>query len=60
MFLKGFKTIFQDTEEKMIEIMTKSEKHLVCNVNKNPKKHISLMTIETIILLTNTCQRVLL
>ena len=43
MFLKGFKTIFQDTEKKMIEIMEKSERsYLVCNVTKNTKKHIQL------------------
>ena len=43
MFLKGHKTIFQDTEKKMIEIMEKSERsYLVCNVTKNTKKHIQL------------------
>ena len=41
--LKGHKTIFQDTEKKMIEIMEKSERsYLVCNVTKNAKKHIQL------------------
>ena len=41
--LKCFKTIFQDTEKKMIEIMEKSERsYLVCNVTKNTKKHIQL------------------
>ena len=40
MSLKGFKTIFQDNEKKMIEIMEKSERsYLVCNVTKNAKKH---------------------
>ena len=43
MSLKCFKTIFQDTEKKMIEIMEKSERsYLVCNVTKNTKKHIQL------------------
>ena len=43
MFLKCFKTIFQDTEKKVIEIMEKSERsYLVCNVTKNTKKHIQL------------------
>ena len=43
MRLKGFKTIFQDTEKKMIEIMVKSERsYLVCNVTKRAKKHIQL------------------
>ena len=43
MFLKYFKTVFQDTEKKMIEIMEKSERsYLVCNVTKNTKKHIQL------------------
>ena len=43
MSLKCFKTIFQDTEKKMIEIMKKSERsYLVCNVTKNIKKHIQL------------------
>ena len=43
MFLKCFKTIFQDTEQKMIEIMEKSERsYLVCNVTKNTKKQIQL------------------
>ena len=61
--LKGFKAIFQDTEKKMVEIMEKSERsYLVCNVTKNAKKHIvvSLMIRETTVLLTNTCQTVLL
>ena len=41
--LKCFKTIFQDTEKKMIEIMEKSERsYLVCNVTKNTKKHTQL------------------
>ena len=41
--LKDFKTIFQDTEKNMIEIMEKSEKsYLVCNVTKNTKKHTQL------------------
>ena len=35
MFLKGFKTIFRDTEEKVIEIMEKNERsYLVYNVTK--------------------------
>ena len=43
MSLKYFKTVFQDTEKKMIEIMEKSERsNLVCNVTKNTKKHIQL------------------
>ena len=43
MSLKYFKTIIQDTEKKMIEIMEKSERsYLVCNVTKNTKKHIQL------------------
>ena len=43
MSLKCFKTIFQDTEKKMIEIMEKSEKsYLVGNVTKNATKHIQL------------------
>ena len=43
MSLKGFKTIFQDTEKKMIKIMEKSERsYLVCNVTKNTKKHTQL------------------
>ena len=41
--LKCFKTIFQDTEKKVIEIMEKSERsYLVCNVTKNTKKQIQL------------------
>ena len=41
--LKGFKTLFQDTEKKVIEIMEKSERsYLVCNVTKNAKKHTQL------------------
>ena len=41
--LKGFKTIFQDTEKKVIKIMEKSERsYQVCNVTKNTKKHIQL------------------
>ena len=43
MSLKCFKTIFQDTEKKMIEIMEKSERsYLVCNVTKNTKRHTQL------------------
>ena len=43
MSLKCFKTIFQDTEKKMIEIMEKNERsYLDCNVTKNTKKHIQL------------------
>lgn len=38
---KGFKTILQHTEIKMIEIMANCERsYLVCNVTKNAKKHI--------------------
>ena len=48
----------------MIEIMAKSERsYLVCNVTKNAKKShtvVSLMIKETIILLSDTCQTVLL
>ena len=41
--LKGFKTILQHTEIKMIEIMANYERsYLVCNVTKNAKKHIQL------------------
>ena len=43
MSLKCFKTIFQDTVKKVIEIMEKSERsYLVCNETKNTKKHIQL------------------
>ena len=44
MSLKCFKTIFQDTEKKVIEINNgKNERsYLVCNVTKNTKKHIQL------------------
>ena len=43
MSLKGFKTLSQDTEKKMIKIKAKSERsYLVCNVTKNAKKHIQL------------------
>ena len=39
----GFKTILQDTEKKMIQVMAKSElSYLVCNVTKNTKKHMQL------------------
>ena len=41
--LKCFKTIFQDTEKKMIEIMEKNERsYLVCNVTKSTEKHTQL------------------
>ena len=40
---KGFKTILQHTEIKMIEIMANYERsYLICNVTKNAKKHIQL------------------
>ena len=48
----------------MMEIMAKSERsYLVCNVTKNAKKPhtvVSVMIKETIILLTDKCQTVLL
>ena len=64
MFLKCFKTIIQDTEKNMIEIMEKKWKiisGLLCNQKcKEAHTVVSLMIKETIILLTNTCQTVLL
>ena len=43
MSLKCFKTIFQDTEKKVIEMMGKNERsYLGCNVTKNTKKQIQL------------------
>ena len=56
---KGFKTILQHTEIKMIEIMANCERsYLVCNVTKNAKKHIQ-KAITSIFGLYGKCEKIM-
>ena len=56
---KGFKTILQHTEIKMIEIMANCERsYLVCNVTKNSKKHIQ-KGITSIFGLYGKCEKIM-